>query len=134
VRKLLFTVIQKNISARFFINNTSEKEWGNPPAGTIISSFFQTTKYEEFYLIPTMSNLSTVKPVRYIILEYYSNLPRNEFQALTYTMCHLYQNWTGAVKLPFPTQLAHKLAYLIGEIKTIDPSIHESLRTKYFYL
>jgi len=131
--EIIFAVIQKNISVRYFINSQEKNEWGNPPGGTVINTF-QTTKYEEFYLIPTKSNLSTVKPVRYILLEYASNLPKDEFQALTYTMCHLYPNWTDSVKLPFPTQLAHKLAYLVGEIKTENPTISNIINTKYFYL
>jgi len=130
--EVIFTIVQKNIMAKYFINNENG-EWGNPPPGTVITTF-QTTKFEDFYMISNKTNLSTAKPVRYILLEYNSSLPKNEFHSFTFTMCHLYQNWPDAVKVPFPVQLAHKLAYLVGETKSKEPVIHEVLSTKYFYL
>jgi hypothetical protein len=33
---------------------------------------------------------------------------------LTWALCHDYPNWTGPIKLPGPTQCAHKLAELAG--------------------
>jgi len=57
-----------------------------------------------------------------------------QFQTLTFTMCHCYPNWTDAIKLPFPTQLAHKLAYQMGESAILKPTIHQDLYQTYFYL
>jgi len=137
---VVFSVIQKDISVRYFVQHNETMEWGNPRQGTVINSF-QTTRFEEFYLIPADCNLSTVKPVRYLLLNYgldRNSVPLQEFQALTYSMSFLYPNWTGSVKLPFPTQLAHKLAYLVGEIQSKDPKkepeINEKINTRYFYL
>mmetsp|Transcript_6061 Transcript_6061/g.775 ORF Transcript_6061/g.775 Transcript_6061/m.775 type:complete len:93 (+) Transcript_6061:2111-2389(+) len=49
---------------------------------------------------------------------------------LTYKLCFMYYNWTGAIKVPAPTMMAHKLAYLVGSsVHTQDmaPSISETM-------
>lgn len=76
----------------------------------------------------------TVKPVRYVVIEDDKKIPRPDLQQVTNTLCYLYPNWADAIKLPFPTQLAHKLAYLMGEIKVDDPRLHASLFKTYCYL
>jgi len=132
--KVIFTVIQKSSSQRYILKHSDTNEIGNPPQGTIYNGLRQGKP--DFYMIPTKSSLSTVKPVRYIIVEYPTEniFPLDQFQTLTYTMCHLYPNWTDVIKLPFPTMLAHKLAKLIGETKVLNPTIHRDLVNKYFYL
>jgi len=74
-----------------------------------------------------------VKPVHYIIL-LNDGVPIPQLQQLTYTFCHLYPNWTNSIKLPFTTQAAHKMAYLLGELKIDNPKIHAHLQRSYFYL
>ena len=72
--------------------------------------------------------------MRYVVIEDDKKIPRPDLQQVTNTLCYLYPNWADAIKLPFPTQLAHKLAYLMGEIKVDDPRLHESLFKTYCYL
>jgi len=139
--KLIYTVAQKRIHTRFMITkNVAEGEIGNPPPGTIVQEYATIgetktkTNYSDFFLIPTKSSLSTVKPVRFIILYDDKILPMEQFQSLTYAMCFCYPNWTDSIKLPFPTQLAHKLASLMGESQISKAEIHKELFKTYFYL
>jgi len=138
--KLIFTVAQKRIHTRFMIQKTEgDPSVGNPPPGTIvqdatIGETSQKVNYSDFFLIPTKSSLSTVKPVRYIVLYDDKIVPMDQFQSLTYAMCHCYPNWTDSIKLPFPTQLAHKLASLMGESQIPKAEIHKELFKTYFYL
>jgi hypothetical protein len=57
--------------------------------------------------------IGTVKPVRYIVIENDNKvdqkLPLADIQNLTFTLCYLYPNWSDSIKLPAPTQLAHKV-------------------------
>jgi len=130
--KLIYSVAQKRIHARFFVD-APNRGIGNPAAGTIIQDAVAVTGPQEFYLIPTKCTLSTVRPVRYIILHNDNAVPMAEFQALTYALCHVYPNWPDSITIPFPTQLAHKLAFLLGEsLQQIN--IHAALNKNYYYL
>jgi len=131
--KLIYTVVQKRIHTRFFVRK-SDGMVGNPAPGTIVDKDLGSEDYPDFYLIPTKCSLSTVKPVHYIIMHNDNFVPLKELQALTYAMCHVYPNWTDSIKLPFPTQLAHKLAFLMGESQITKPEIHKDLFKTYFYL
>jgi hypothetical protein len=129
--KLIFSVCQKRIHTRFFVQGNDQPPWGNPPAGTVIHDGVSSDK--EFFLIPTKCTLSTVRPVRYILLHNDGAVPLQEFQSLTYAMGHVYPNWPDAITCPFVTQLAHKLAFQMGECvqnTTVNPLLHKS----YFYL
>ena len=44
----------------------------------------------------------------------------------------MYYNWTGTVRVPSVCQLAHKLAYLVGESLHTQPN--QYLSTKLHYL
>jgi len=130
---LSFLVVQKGIHTRFFIEGRNGV--ASPPPGTIFSGDLKLLieNYENFYLIPTSCNLSTVKPVHYVIIKN-DGVPIKELQQLTYCFCHLYPNWTNSIKLPFPTQAAHKLAYLLGDLKLDKPVLHQNLFKSLFYL
>uniref|UniRef100_A0A6B2KY93 Piwi domain-containing protein n=1 Tax=Arcella intermedia TaxID=1963864 RepID=A0A6B2KY93_9EUKA len=132
--KVIYSIIQKRIHTRFIIKKDDGTS-GSPPPGTVISKDLQLSgePYSNFYLIPTSCTLSTVKPVHYIVI-HNDDMPLNEFQQLTYNFCHLYPNWTNSIKLPFVTQAAHKMAYLLGDLKLENPSLHQNLYTSYFYL
>jgi aubergine-like protein len=100
--------------------------------GTIIEEAV-SNELNEFYLIPITCSLSTVRPVRYIVLHNDNTMPLVEFQSLTYGLCHVYPNWPDSITLPFPTQLAHKLAFLIGD--SLQSSVvHKNLQSNYYYL
>jgi len=130
--KLVYTVVQKRIHTRFMVEKDGQV--GNPFPGTVVDQDLGSQDYPDFYLIPTKCSLSTVKPVHYIIMHNDNAIPMKEFQALTFTMCHVYPNWTDSIKLPFPTQLAHKLAFQTGECQIQKPEIHADLFKTYFYL
>eukprot|EP01127_Copromyxa_protea_P000159 TRINITY_DN10151_c0_g1_i1.p1 TRINITY_DN10151_c0_g1~~TRINITY_DN10151_c0_g1_i1.p1 ORF type:complete len:879 (-),score=153.97 TRINITY_DN10151_c0_g1_i1:47-2683(-) len=131
---IVYTVVQKRIHTRFLMK-TAGGDVKNPAPGVVVDNDLTSLDYNDFYLIPTECTLSTVKPVRYVVLENTAKtLPKSELQQLTFNLCHCYPNWTGSVKLPLPTQLAHKLAYLIGESKIKEPQLHPNLFSSCFYL
>jgi len=130
--KTTFLVVQKRIHTRFVVVTPSGNA-GNPPPGTVISSLSHPD-YEDFFLVSTSCSLSTVKPVHYAVLERDPSLTLEQLQAITYSLCHCYPNWSEAVKLPVSTQLAHKLAYLMGESKLQSLEIRDDLLQTLFYL
>jgi len=130
--KITYFVLQKRVHTKFIVQENNQ--YGNPPPGTLIDNDAKILGYQDFYLIPTKNNLSTVKPVHYIIVHDDGFCSMDELQQITYTMCFLYPNWTDAIKIPFVTQAAHKLAYLLGDLEIDTPQIHQNLNRTYFYL
>jgi len=131
--KLIYAVVQKRIHTRFLVQSRDGLV-GNPPAGTVVNKDVGSVQYPNFYLIPTTCTLSTTNPVNYVLITDDKPITMEELYSLTYYLCYCYPNWTDAIKLPAPTQCAHKLAYLVGESHSVDPAIDKTLFTGYWYL
>lgn len=144
--KLAYFVVQKDIKQKFFLYG--DNSYFNTKEGTIVdadgvnpqpeSESISQSQPRDFYLVSCATNLSTNKPVRYVSLYLDDVCTRGnnftELQNLTYALCHMYPNWPGIIKVPHVTQLAHKLAYHIGELSVKDPEIHDDLFNSMFYL
>ncbi|OMJ81439.1 hypothetical protein SteCoe_18117 [Stentor coeruleus] len=118
--EIVYIVVCKRIDQRFFMN--TRDTIGNPRAGTCITDS-QVCDDSTFYMITSSVNQGTATPVKYKIIENTSKINRDVIAKFSYGLCHLYYNWKGAIKLPVPTQLSHKLAYIVGE------SIHKDANT-----
>jgi aubergine-like protein len=154
--KLAFYVVQKRISHRFLSKNQAY-QYGNPLPGTIVDGGHPD--YLDFWLVPSMCTLSTARPTRYVELCRDQGVQLQPMQQLAYSMCYMYYNWTGSnlgltcsqsepggrlypflcvcvdsVKLPAPTQCAHKIAYLFGEQGMLEPAVHDRLSNYLYFL
>ena len=108
---LSYLVVQKRISTKFLsIDGTSAL-----PQGSLVTQL-QGPEYSTFYINGTAPPYSTPKPARFIIAQKDEELGVSErtIADLSWALCHDYSNWTGAIKLPSPVQMAHKLAELAG--------------------
>jgi len=132
--KITYFVMQKRVHSKFIIRIEESHQIGNPTPGTVVEDDAKFINYPDFYLVPTKNSLSTVKPVHYVMIHDDQYCTTRELQQITYTMCHLYPNWTDAIKIPFVTQAAHKMAYMLGDLDIEDPEIHQNLTRTYFYL
>ncbi|OMJ79243.1 hypothetical protein SteCoe_20796 [Stentor coeruleus] len=124
--EIVYIVVCKRIDQRFFMSNRDMM--GNPKAGTCILDS-QVCDESTFYMITATVNQGTATPVKYKIVENSSSISKEILAKFSYGLCHLYYNWKGAIKLPVPTQLSHKLAYMIGENihKDAGPNLRKSL-------
>lgn len=124
--EIVYIVVCKRIDQRFFMNN--RESMGNPKAGTCITDS-QVCDDSTFYMITASVNQGTATPVKYKIVENTSMISREVIARFSYGLCHLYYNWKGAIKLPVPTQLSHKLAYIVGENihKDANPNMRRSM-------
>ena len=39
-----------------------------------------------------------------------TDITKVDFENLTYSLCYMYSNWSGSIKVPAPCQYAHKIA------------------------
>jgi len=135
---VVYSVIQKQNHTRFILKNR-EGKFGNPGPGCYFDTDAKITPpsgieedFADFYLISTFNATSTAKPIHYCIIKGSNVIPIAQFQYLTFVMCHLYPNWASSIRVPFVTQAAHKLAYLLGDLSV--PEINKKLASSFFYL
>jgi len=118
--KLAFIIVNKRINTRFYARKGAD--FGNPPAGTVIDNTVTLPERYDFFVIPQNVRQGTVNPTSYNVIEDTTGLKPDQMQLLTYSLCHLYFNWPGTVKVPAVCQYAHKLANLIGQSVHRQPS------------
>jgi aubergine len=124
--EIVYMVVMKRIDQRFFLN--LQGSMGNPRAGTYVTDP-QMCDESTYYLITSSVNQGTATPVKYKIIENTSSITKDALAKFSYALSHLYYNWKGSIKLPCPTQLSHKLAYMVGENVHKDalPNLRKSL-------
>ncbi|CAG9320746.1 unnamed protein product [Blepharisma stoltei] len=115
----VYIVMNKKTNAKFFVN--SPRGIINPLHGTVITDVV-VPDVDSFYLVSHGVTQGMASPTLYRIIE--KILPDEDidtivFARLAYKLCYMYYNWTGGIKIPAPTMMAHKLAYMVGQ------SIHD---------
>ena len=148
---LIFICANKTVGAKFYAGDNLMRPGGplrNPEPGTIIDK--EISHGRDFYLISQKTNQGTATPTHYFVLGNYTDsngeysdkdlepaIMRN-IEILTYKLCYLYYNWTGAIKVPSPIQYAHKLSNLIGDRwksdKPMIPSKHFQKTRSLFFI
>jgi hypothetical protein len=86
----------------------------NTIPGTVVNSGITQKSLREFYLVSTYARQGMPKPTRYVLLHDTLNVPQEQFELLTYKLCHSYFNVAGPISVPAPVMYAHKLASLVG--------------------
>ena len=112
---LSYVVCQKEIKTKFFTKDLPGYDDGKfaSPVGTTVEGI-QGLKHDTFYIQGRAPPGSTRKPVRYIVVEQDESLQSLSIPELTWCLCHDFPNWTGSIKVPSVTMMAHKLAQLAG--------------------
>ncbi|MED6236382.1 Protein argonaute-3, partial [Ameca splendens] len=157
---ITFIVVQKRHHTRLFCADRSERvgRSGNIPAGTTVDTDI-THPYEfDFYLCSHAGIQGTSRPSHYHVLWDDNCFTADEFQLLTYQLCHTYVRCTRSVSIPAPAYYAHLVAFraryhlvdkehdsaegshISGQSNGRDPQAlakavqihHDTLRTMYF--
>merc|ERR1719411_2302456 len=126
VVKFTFLIITKRINTRIYLVNP-DKQIVNPPSGSIFDDVVTLPERYDFFVVSQSVRQGTANPTSYNVIEDNSGWTPNHLQQLTYKLSHLYYNWPGIVKVPHVCQLAHKLAYLVGESIHQRPKAMEEL-------
>jgi len=112
---MAYIVAQKRIATKFLSEGISGEPDGKygAPSGTLVRGI-QGLDYDTFYINGRAPPYSTAKPVRFIVVDRDDRLNKVPIEELTWDLSHDYPNWTGPIKVPSVTQMAHKLAELGG--------------------
>lgn len=114
--KFAFLIVTKRINTRIF------RDKNNPPPGTIIDDVVTNPLRYDFFIVSQNVRQGTVTPCAYHVVADTTGWPPDQMQRLTYKLCHMYYNWSGAVRVPAPCQYAHKLAFLVAQFLRHEPS------------
>jgi len=129
---MAYIVCQKRINTKFLVK-VGDVAYG-APSGTLVEGI-QALTSQTFYINGRAPPYSTPKPVRFVTIEADPELKKVNLPELTWALCHNYANWTGPVKLPAPTQYAHKLAEMAGGMPDHGTSINaKSYANKIWFL
>lgn len=124
-----FVVVQKRVNVRFYTKKGPNAE--NPLPGSVLDNTITRRGLYDFYLVPQSVRQGTVTPTHCVVLEDENGYAPDVVQRLTYKLCFLYYNWPGTVRVPACCQYAHKMAFLVGQLKRAPA---EQLSDKLFYL
>lgn len=121
---MAYIVAQKRIATKFLSEGISGEPDGKygAPSGTLVRGI-QGLDYDTFYINGRAPPYSTAKPVRFIVVDRDDRLNKVPIEELTWDLSHDYPNWTGPIKVPSVTQMAHKLAELGGSFADCGKNI-----------
>ena len=127
---LIYTVVIKKTAAKFY---TTTPRATNPAPGTLIVDRVVPCA-EDFYLISHYANQGMSAPTLYrtIYASRPDGFPLEDLARLAYRLCHMYYNWSGAIKVPAPCMMAHKIAFLVGQC--VHQRTNEAISSSSFYL
>ena len=115
-------------------NYSKNEEWKNPPAGTLIYNDIVDEKHFEFYLQPQYVSSGTATPVHFQVLYTNSKVNLEIFANLTNSLCYMYPNWRGAIKLPACLKLSKKMLDLVSKISNHPNNFSGDFNEALFYL
>jgi hypothetical protein len=110
--KLTFCVVKKRHHARLFPMKPEEADRsGNCIAGTVVDSVITHPTEFDFYLQSHGGLQGTSRPTLYHVLRDDNGFKSDEFQELTFRLCHVYARCTKSVSIVPAVYYAHLLAY-----------------------
>ncbi|VBB30375.1 unnamed protein product [Acanthocheilonema viteae] len=111
---LAYVVVQKRHHTRFFVEpavaaefQTIRKSKGNIPPGTVVDTRVTSSRLFDFFLCSHFGAVGTSRPSHYYVLYDSWNLTSDEWQQLTFALCHLYARCNRSVSIPAPVYYAH---------------------------
>uniref|UniRef100_A0A4W5LE67 Argonaute RISC catalytic component 3a n=1 Tax=Hucho hucho TaxID=62062 RepID=A0A4W5LE67_9TELE len=141
---ITYIVVQKRHHTRLFCADRNERvgRSGNIPAGTTVDTDI-THPYEfDFYLCSHAGIQGTSRPSHYHVLWDDNCFTADEFQLLTYQLCHTYVRCTRSVSIPADGVGGYSItgSHVSGQSNGRDPQAlaravqihHDTLRTMYF--
>ena len=113
--KFAYISVNKRIMTRIFIQDRGN--YDSPPQGLVVDKDIvrDDPVKQEFYLISQAAKRGVPLPTKYVIIASTLDQTLKDIELLTYRLCFLYYNVTGAISEPAPIRYAHRLSNMIGE-------------------
>lgn len=127
--KLAFVLVNKKTNTKLYEGSLNNVK--NPSPGTMVNSVIVPDS-QSFYLISHCVTQGQASPTLYRVIYNEQNFELMVLAKLAFNLCYMYPNWTGGIKVPAPTMLAHKLAMLVGQ--SVRSEFKENLRILPWFL
>ncbi|XP_028317063.1 protein argonaute-3 isoform X1 [Gouania willdenowi] len=110
---ITYAVVQKRHHTRLFCSDRTERvgRSGNIPAGTTVDTDISHPYEFDFFLCSHAGIQGTSRPSHYLVLWDDNGFSADDFQLLTYQLCHTYVRCTRSVSIPAPAYYAHLVAF-----------------------
>ncbi|VDN37287.1 unnamed protein product [Gongylonema pulchrum] len=109
-----YVVVQKRHHTRFFAEPSVASRFGNLrecmgniPPGTTVDMRVTSSHLFDFFLCSHLGAIGTSRPSHYYVLYDSWNLTPDEWQHLTFALCHVYARCNRSVSIPAPVYYAH---------------------------
>ncbi|VDN33859.1 unnamed protein product [Gongylonema pulchrum] len=109
-----YIVVQKRHHTRFFAEPSVASRFGNLreckgniPPGTTVDMRVTSSHLFDFFLCSHLGAIGTSRPSHYYVLYDSWNLTPDEWQHLTFALCHVYARCNRSVSIPAPVYYAH---------------------------
>lgn len=79
---------------------TADNKYENPKSGCVVDHTITRRSLYDFFLIPRDVRYGTVSPTHLVVLMDEFNFKPDILQRLSYKLCFMYYNWTGAISVP----------------------------------
>lgn len=119
-KSLTYIMLNKKNNLKLFNFNKNNKDFeGCPPGfvflilGTVVDN--SITNENEFFMISQLVRQGCASATQYNVMFDNYNSEKKHLHVMMYKLCHLYYNWTGAIKVPAPCHYSRKLALMVGE-------------------
>lgn len=106
---ITYIVVQKRHHTRFFLENQRDgcPPNFNIPPGTVVDESICSSYLFDFFLSSHFGAIGTSRPSHYFVLYDSWKLSANDWQLVTFALCHLYGRCARSVSIPAPVFYAH---------------------------
>jgi len=107
--KLVFIVVGKRHHIRFFPVTREVDRSGNCAPGFVVDDQITNATYPDFYLQSHSGIQGTSRPSHYIVIHNEAGLTADQYQGLSFNLCHVYASATRSVSIPAPVYYADRV-------------------------
>jgi len=109
---ITFAVVQKRHQTRFIPENIRDGvgTMNNIPPGTVVDTDVVNPLHQDFYLCSQNGLKGTSRPGHYTMIHDDNEFSSDDFQKLTYYLCHTFVRCTKSISCPAPVRYAHLAA------------------------
>lgn len=127
---LFYIMANKRNSSKLYNENPQTRHINNPEPGTVVDDII--TSGRDFFLVSQTVFQGTAAPTHYHVVSHYDYNSQNQYvemndtviqshlpklELLTYKMCYMYYNYSGAIRLPAPLKYAEVLGSMVSKME-----------------
>jgi len=123
-KTLTYIVLNKKSNLKLFLSGGNNIFEGCQPGTIVDNGIVNEKEFKEFYMVSQSVRFGCPAATHYNVMFDSHRSEKRDIYLMMYKLCHLYYNWTGAIKVPAPCQYSRRLALMVGEKLTEKDKIY----------